>query len=210
MGLVAPLTALISAAVPAVVGIVGGDPTGPALLAGMGIALGAVVLLSVPEPGPAGEVRHAWRGSAAREWLLIVASGLGLAGFYLGVDRAYDAGGSTWWTLAGIRACALLLALATIGALLAAGRGPRMRVPRVAIALGVIAGVGDTSGNLFLVLARAAGSLSVTVVLASLYPVSTALLARFVLHERLSRLRIVGVGLALAGAVLISAGSLEG
>ena len=58
--------------------------------------------------------------------------------------------------------------------------------------------VGDTGGNLFFVLSRSETTLAVSVVLSSLYPVSTAILARFVLHERLSRLALVGVALAVA------------
>ncbi len=46
------------------------------------------------------------------------------------------------------------------------------------------------------------------VVLSSLYPVVTALLARAVLHERLGPVRLLGVGLAVAGVMLIGVGSL--
>ena len=49
-----------------------------------------------------------------------------------------------------------------------------------------------------------------TVVLVSLYPVSTALLARIVLHERLSRVRVVGVGMAVLGAALMGLGASTG
>ncbi|MBA3852489.1 MAG: EamA family transporter, partial [Chloroflexi bacterium] len=67
-------------------------------------------------------------------------------------------------------------------------------------------GLGDLGGNLFFLLANAAGSLAVAVVLSSLYPVVTALLARVFLHERLSRLRLLGVSAAIGGVLLIAVG----
>jgi drug/metabolite transporter (DMT)-like permease len=59
-------------------------------------------------------------------------------------------------------------------------------------------------GNAFFVLANAQGALSVAVVLSSLYPVTTILLARIILHERLRGGQLVGVAAALAGVVLIA------
>ena len=67
-----------------------------------------------------------------------------------------------------------------------------------------VAGVGDLGGNLFFVLASGEGELAVVIVLTSLYPVVTAILARIFLHERLSPLRAAGVALAILGVVLIS------
>jgi drug/metabolite transporter (DMT)-like permease len=69
-----------------------------------------------------------------------------------------------------------------------------------------LAGIGvlDNGANMLFVLAAQRGLLSLIAVLASLYPVTTALLARVALHERLSRIQIVGVAAALAGVVLIT------
>lgn len=57
--------------------------------------------------------------------------------------------------------------------------------------------------NVFLLLATQQGSLVVVGVLASLYPVGIALMARMVLHEALGRVQWLGVGMAVAATVLI-------
>ena len=74
----------------------------------------------------------------------------------------------------------------------------------------MVSAVGDTGGNLFFVLSRSETTLAISVVLSSLYPVSTAILARVVLHERLSRAALVGVALAVCGVVFIGIGSTTG
>ena len=207
MGLVAPLTGLIAAAVPAAIGIIGGDPVGPVLLAGMALALAAVVVISLPDRRP-GSLRTPVRtASRAREWALIVGAGLGFAGFYLLVDMAHDAGAGTVFTLVGVRLASTAAAVALLLVTVAAGRPTGFPVSRKVVGITFLTGLGDTGGNLFFIIASGIGVLSVNVVLASLYPVSTALLARIVLGERLSRVRLAGVALAVAGALLISAGA---
>jgi drug/metabolite transporter (DMT)-like permease len=64
------------------------------------------------------------------------------------------------------------------------------------VALIVLAGAGDLGGNAFFVLATSSDALSIAVVLSSLYPIVTTVLAAIFLHERLSRLQILGVFLA--------------
>ncbi len=74
---------------------------------------------------------------------------------------------------------------------------------RALIAIGFL----DTGGNaLFAAASSSHGLLSVVSVLASLYPVVTVLLARILLGERVQRTQDVGVVIALAGVVLITAG----
>jgi drug/metabolite transporter (DMT)-like permease len=69
-----------------------------------------------------------------------------------------------------------------------------------------VAGLLDTSANGFFVAAAGEGLLSVVGVLGSLYPVVTVTLAHLHLGERIARVQQVGVALALAGVLLISAG----
>ena len=70
----------------------------------------------------------------------------------------------------------------------------------------LVAGLGDQGGNVFFIFANQHDALSVAVVMSSLYPVVTALWAAFLLHERLSRLQVTGVGLAAVAAGLIALG----
>ena len=85
-------------------------------------------------------------------------------------------------------------------------RRPSFAMDRRQASTLVAVGVLDNGANLLFVLAAQRGLLSLIAVLASLYPVSTVLLARGVLHERLSRVQVIGVAMALVGVGLIAAG----
>jgi drug/metabolite transporter (DMT)-like permease len=206
MGLVAPLTALIGATVPALVGVARGDRIAPIVLAGMLLALASVVVISLPDRRLGTPVLPAYRGARLGEWLLILGAGLGFAAFFLGIDRAHEAGGGTWWPLFAVRVAGVLLVTLAVIGLAVRGRRPSLRFGGAILPLGALAAIGDTGGNLFFVLASGAGELGVTVVLSSLYPVGTALLARIFLNERLSPMRLAGVALALVAVSLISLG----
>ncbi|MCA1597467.1 MAG: DMT family transporter [Chloroflexi bacterium] len=71
-----------------------------------------------------------------------------------------------------------------------------------------VAGVGilDMTANVLFAYATTRGNAGVVAVLGSLYPVMTVILGRFVLAERLSQVQNIGVVVALAGVVLLSAG----
>ncbi|HMC28965.1 MAG TPA: EamA family transporter, partial [Verrucomicrobiae bacterium] len=69
---------------------------------------------------------------------------------------------------------------------------------------GSIAGFLDSSGTALFIRASQTGRLDAAVVISSLYPAITVLLARFVLHERLSRWKLVGMVAALAAVALIA------
>ncbi len=80
-----------------------------------------------------------------------------------------------------------------------------LRVTRPALPLAALSGVGDMSANgLFLLATQQEGQLAITGVLASLYPVSTVLLAQVLLRERLVGAQLAGLAAAVVAVVLIT------
>jgi drug/metabolite transporter (DMT)-like permease len=72
--------------------------------------------------------------------------------------------------------------------------------------LSVLTGITAAAGTFSYFLATHRGLLAVTAVITSLYPAGTILLARVLLGERLTAVRITGLGLAAASVGLIAAG----
>ncbi len=188
MSVVAPIAG-VSAVIPVVFGIATGDNPSPPQLAGIACALLGVGLASVEHSG--GRPR--------------VAAGVGLAllaalgfGFYF--PWMHAAGKvDFWWASLIFRTTALLI----VGAAVAAKR-PALRLSPRNLAIVVAVGLGDTVGNVLFAASSGHGLVSLTAVLASLYPVVTVLLAAAVLHERVAPMQRAGIVLTLTGVVLIS------
>jgi drug/metabolite transporter (DMT)-like permease len=128
---------------------------------------------------------------------LAVLAGCGFAGFYLCVHQAGNA--SALW----IAVCSRFASLVVTVAIVAAG-GHFRTVPRPIAATAMVAGILDTSGTAFFIRAAQVGRLDSAVVLSSLYPAITVLLARVFLHEHFSRGRTVGMLAALAAVPMIA------
>ena len=193
MSIVAPVSAT-GAAVPVAVGVLRGERPGAVQLAGIVLALVGIVLAArSPEHAPN---RRATRASLALA--LVAAAGFGT--FFVGVQRS-TAHGSVAWTLLSVRG-GELVALALAAAIV---RPALPRAPRELAAL-VLLGALDAGANALYALATTRGLFSVVSVLGSLYPAVTVLLARAVLHERVTRTQELGVLATLAGVVAISAG----
>jgi uncharacterized membrane protein len=128
---------------------------------------------------------------------MAVLAGIGFAGFYLCIHQAGDA--SALWTATCSRAASLLVTAAFV----IFGRHIRaVATPVVVIA--VIAGILDVSGSAVFIRAAQIGRLDDAVVLSSLYPAVTVLLARFFLKEHFSRGRTIGMVAALAAVPMIA------
>jgi len=116
------------------------------------------------------------------------------------MDRATAESGHVWSPLFMARASAVVV----LGIVVVTARNVSLRAAMPRLPLLVLVGLGDLGGSLFFMLANARGPLSVAVVLSSLYPVTTAVLARLVLRERLRPPQLVGAGLAIVGILLIA------
>jgi drug/metabolite transporter (DMT)-like permease len=195
MSIVAPI-ASTGAALPVVVGLINGER--PSALQAIGIAVAiAGVMLAAREPADSERARP----EAARTALglaLVAAVGIGVT--FVALDRATASAGVAWTVLVQRTVEVSLLAAAALVV--------RPALPRGRPALLAIAAVGllDVSAQALFSIATTQGLLSVVSVLSSLYPAVTVLLARTVLHERVSRLQEAGVVAILAGVVAISAG----
>jgi drug/metabolite transporter (DMT)-like permease len=193
MSIVAPVSAT-GAAVPVLVGVLRGER--PAGLQVTGIVLALVgIVLAAREPRAAPSARPA---RASLGLALIAAVGFGT--FFVGVQQS-TAHGSVAWTLLSVRGGELVMLLVAAAVL-------RPALPREGRELAALVGVGvlDAAANGLYALATTHGLLSVVSVLGSLYPAVTVLLARGVLHERVTRSQELGVLATLAGVVAISAG----
>jgi len=192
MSLVAPISAG-GTIIPVLAGLVRGEHLSPVHGAGIGVALLGIVLASGPELRSGVAVRRQALGYA-------IGAGAGFGAAY--TLLALAAGGGVYGTLL-MQRIGGLLALAPLAL------GPAVRVLRAATTrrLGALAAVGicDITANGAYAAAASHGNLAVAAVLASLYPVITALLARGFLAERLRRAQSVGVITALCGVVLLSA-----
>jgi drug/metabolite transporter (DMT)-like permease len=194
MGVVAP-TAALSGVMPVVFGLATGDRPSALQLVGVACALvGVVAAARAPDPGG----RRTRRLAEGVGLALAAAVMLGL--LVLLLDRAARADAA--WASLFLRVGGLTL---TAGAAMVVRPSFRLRAGELPRLVGV--GLLDNGANLTFALAAAAGGLlTLNAVLASLYPVATVLLARAVLHERMSTLQKAGVGLALTGVALIAAG----
>lgn len=203
MGVVAPVAAT-GAAVPLVVGLIRGEAPTVLQVGGAVLAVAGVVLASGPErhrrTHPARPAARPAAPSTARPLVLA-----GVAAVAFGTVAVLVADGShisIVMTLVTMRVVTAVTATVVIALVVKGSVGPaRSDLPAVA----VIA-VTDTSAIGLYAVATHSGLVSLTAVLASLYPATTAVLAWRVHGEHLSRVQAAGVTVILVGVVLIAVG----
>ncbi|MBA3365859.1 MAG: DMT family transporter [Actinobacteria bacterium] len=192
MSIVAPIAG-VSAVIPVAVGVLTGDRPSPLQALGIAFALLGVAL-AAREPGDSARTGR-------------VAAGVGLAlfaaaGFGLYFPVMYEAARvDVLWAVLVFR----LTSTALVASAFLAVR-PRLELRRSDVAATAAIGVLDTGATLLFAAAATSGLVSLVSVLASLYPVVTIVLARYVLEERVARVQRVGAAIALAGVVFISTG----
>lgn len=187
MGIVAPIAAL-GVVVPLMYGLIRGDQPSPWQWMGILIAIIGVMAASGPE----------LTGGASPEPLIFA----GVAAALFGTAMAFMAAGaghSPTMTVVVMRVVQVLIAIGFWIAWRGFGGITRSDLP-----LAAVVGLFDVGANVMYSAAAALGPVSIVAVLGSFPPVATAVLGRFVLHERLTLLQYVGVCMALTGAITIS------
>ena len=208
MSLVAPLIAVIGAIVPVAFAVLTGEQLPVQAWIAIVLALISALLVSVTRSDAALRVRP-------RTVVVSIVSGLGLGSALIALDHAPESAGLATEVveiLVGLAAMLVLLALTRLSVPLRhffaqfdhqPEGGPVVSVGRARI-LAAFGGVLVGASNAFVLFALQAGSLAVVSVLVSLYPLATIVLARFTLHEKVSRVQLLGMVLALVASVMLA------
>jgi drug/metabolite transporter (DMT)-like permease len=213
MGLTAPIAALLGAAIPTMVDIAREGAPSRWTIAGFGLAILALWLITRAEPssdeslkeGSSAEGTSRAESSDKKDSsgrpagvALAALAGVGFAGFYLCIHQA---SGSPAW----IAAISRIGSFTTTSIAVLATRAP-LTLDRPRATLGMLAGFLDISASALFIFASQHGRLDEAVVITSLYPAMTVLLARLILKEHFSRWKFIGLLAALAAVPMIAAG----
>lgn len=193
MGVVAPVSAVGAALLPAVLAVSTGERPAAIAWVGMLVALPGIWLVS-REPAPADAA-----ASTAEGLLDGVLAGVGFGLLFAALGQVPAESG--FWPVVGTQLVSLV-AVAASAAALGGDPTPRLRGDWTGLAAGFLA----TLAVVGFMLARQQGLLSVAAVLTSLYPAATVLLAALLLHERLHRAQSVGLALCAVTVVCVALG----
>ena len=207
ISVVAPVAALASAVLPVGVAIAGGERPAATVIAGGLICLVAILLVSAQPsdhgPGEHGRDPVGGIGLVTQRRLLALgygaAAGVGFGLFFIFLKNAGQSG--VLWPVAISRSAGTVVAFG-----IALATRTRLRLGRGGIAgIALVSGVIDAAANVCYVLATRAGLFGLAVVITSLYPGMTVLLARVLLGERMRWVQRAGLLLAAVGVVLVTA-----
>lgn len=198
MGVVAPVSGVGSAVVPVLVGVLGGERPGPLVMLGLALALPGIWLVSSEPRDPSAARRERVRLPAG--FADGVLAGVGFGTLFAALGQVPAGAGLVPLVLQQVVAT---LVVAAAGVLLRQRWVPRDRVAALGgLAPGALAAAATT----VYLLAAQDGLLSVTAVLASLYPAVTVVLALAVLRERAHRAQVWGLLLCGAAVALVASG----
>ena len=194
---VAPISGVVSSALPVAVGLVFGDR--PAPIQWVGIAIGLAAIAAVSWSTDAAD-----RVERRRRLLPLVmgaVAGSGFALYYILFSRISHSSG-----LAPVLSARLASTLVVIVWIATANRRAEFSLRLAPVGLAAATGLLASSGNLMLVLAVRQGQLGLVSVLASLYPAITVILAMTLLGERPRAWQLAGIGAAIVAVAMIAAG----
>ena len=191
-----PISAVGAAGFSVLAGLLFGERPTALALAGIVLALPAIVGVSASaasagEPAEATDTASGISGSG-RPWAGVafgLVAGAFFALLFIGLNRAGS--GSGLWPVAATQVSEMVVALAAA----VATRNVGLPAGRPGL-LGAVTGLAGAVGTILFFVASHDGFLTVTSVLTSLYPAVTIMLARVVLGERLTALRLAGLALA--------------
>jgi drug/metabolite transporter (DMT)-like permease len=199
MSVVAPVSALVSTVLPVGAALAGGEHLG--LRVGVGALTCVVAIVLVSSGGDKSSNQTPVLGRrTVRGVGFGIASGVAFGAFFLFIRNGGESG--ALWPVVVARLAGTLIFVVAAASM---RTGPvRWRHDGRLFATALGAGVFDASANVCYVLATRAGLFGLAVVLTSLYPGVTVLLARFVLDERMSPARWAGLALAAGGILLVT------
>lgn len=199
MGIVAPVSAVLGAAIAtAVAAFTEGVPSNRHLVGFVLAGIGVWLISRTEENAEGGsEGEGGTNGGRPKGLGLAILSGCGFAGFFFCIHRAGQ--GSALW----IAVCSRFASFIVTVAIVVASRQFRA-LARPVLAIAVAAGILEITGSVVFVRASQIGRLDATVVLSSLYPAVTVILARIFLREHFSRARTIGMLAALAAVPMIA------
>lgn len=215
MSIVSPLGAVVAATIPVLWEVFIGKLLSPLGYLAIVIALIAVFMVGFVKATGALRVRP-------QGIIFAVLAGIGIGGYLICMSRTSNDSGYSPFVANRVIALAVLSAVLLVAWLIAQarkqGRFRRAGSPpadmligeksetnwRLGLIFAVICGVLDTLGNILILSGFRLGTLSVVGVLSALYPAGTIVLAAIVLKEKIGRVQLAGMILALAAAALLS------
>jgi drug/metabolite transporter (DMT)-like permease len=190
MGVASPLAAVVGAAIPVGVGLTMGESVAGPQALGMLLAFGSIVLVAAPQ--------RAGIRTNRRVVPLAVASGVMFALSFVAFSEAETASDPFWVAAIARTAGVAIVAIVAVVMLQPLG------APRAQRRLVALTGLLDAAALVLLLKAYGGGPLGLTTVLISLYPAVTIVMAWLVLHERMARVELAGVGFALLAVALLA------
>jgi drug/metabolite transporter (DMT)-like permease len=189
MGVVSPISSL-SVLIPLTVAFVGGEKPSAIQITGMAVALLGGFCASGPE------IRG---GLSAKPLIFATIAAFGFGGAITFIAKGSEV--SPIMTMTTMRLTTFVIALMLFARFKTTGGFSKKDLP---ILFGI--GAADFFGNLLLGIATTKGLVSLAVVMGSLFPIITALLAFKLLHERLHKLQYLGIFFAISGVTILSVG----
>jgi drug/metabolite transporter (DMT)-like permease len=191
MSVVAPLSAVVTSALPALVGMLSGDQLTALGWVGIAAALPAVALTSW-----SGRVT----GFSVSDIGYGLAAGCGFGLLFVALDRA-GTGSGAWPLVIGQLVALVVVAALAVRPIRQARRAATSLAIVPTLRWGAVAGALGSAANFLFLQAAGTGQLTVVAVLSGLYPAVTVALAAVVLRERPSRTQLCGL-VGTAGSVV--------